>query len=76
MQEFRDEWNENRINKLEERINLLQTVVSNEQDHNTMIFKSILEAFDAIQKITKNLEGRVWRLENAVLLKGEDEEDS
>lgn len=76
MQEFRDEWNERRINKLEERLNILEAGVSNDWDHDTMTFKAILEALETIQKITENLDMRVRRLEALVLFKEEDEEDS
>ncbi len=76
MQEFRDEWNENRINKLEERMNILEAGVSNDFDHSTTTFKAILEALETIQRITENLDMRVRRLETLVLFKEEDEEDS
>ena len=67
MQEFRDEWNEHRIDKLEESL-------FSEWDHSTKIFKEILEALETLQKITKNLDQRVQRLEALVLFK--EEEDS
>ena len=76
MQEFRDEWNENRINKLEERVNILETGVLNDFDHSTTTFKAILEALETIQRITENLDQRVRRLESIVLFKEEEEEDS
>lgn len=68
MQTFREEHNEKRIDKLEERLNVLETAVSNEWDHNTMIFKTIRDAIDTIQKITENLDGRVQRLEEEAKL--------
>ena len=76
MQEFRDKWNENRINKLEERINVLETGVLNDFDHNATTFKAVLEALETLQKIIENLDQRIKRLEAIVLFKEEDEEDS
>jgi len=67
MQTFREEYNERRISKLEESL-------FSEWDHNTKIFKEILEALETLQNITKNLDERVQRLENIMLFK--EEEDS
>lgn len=76
MQEFRDKWNENRIDKLEERINVLETGVLNDFDHNATTFKAVLEALETLKKIIENLDQRIKRLEAIVLFKEEDEEDS
>ncbi len=75
MQTFREEHNEHRIDKLEERMNILETGVLNDFDHSTTTFKAILEALETIQKITENLDMRVRRLEALVLFREEDEEE-
>lgn len=74
MQEFRDEWNEHRIDKLEKRVDILTDSISNEWDHNLTMFKDVMEALETIQSITENLDERVRRLESIVLFK--EEEDS
>ena len=76
MQTFREEHNEHRIDKLEERVNILEAGVLNDFDHSTTTFKAILEALETIHRITENLDERVQRLENIVLVKEENEEDS
>lgn len=76
MQEFRDVFNEHRIDKLEAKVNILTEALSNEMDHNTTTSKAILEALETIQRITENLDQRIRRLEGIVLFKEKEEEDS
>lgn len=74
MQEFRDEFNEHRIDKLEERVDIIADSISNEWDHNLTMFKDVMEVLETIQSITENLDDRARRLESIVLFK--EEEDS
>ena len=74
MQEFRNEWNEHRIDKLEKKVDILIDGVSSNWEGTTNSFKAILDALETLKDITTNLDTRIRRLESIVLFKEEETE--
>ena len=53
MQEFRNEWNEHRIDKLEKKVDILIDGVSSNWEGTTNSFKAILDALETLKAEVK-----------------------